>query len=148
MNYNVDSTRETGRFEFPKIRYLAGKQYTRPTHDNTRYLWIKLFVAVRMRKKNHCSVCFSGNCFSREKNRHVIPDHHVVFNIYMCARRIARTNRVVDFDFAFSLYPTYILTKEKNRRADTRREFFLNAIRARQIENRTKNLSGRLARLK
>lgn len=149
MNYNVDSTRKTGRSEFPKIRYLAGKQCMRPTHDTQYAIFMdKTFCRGAHAKKNRCSVCFSGNCFSREKNRHVIPDHHVVFNIYMCARRIARTNRVVDFDFAFSLCPTYILTKEKNRRANTRREFFLNAIRARQIETRTKNLSARLARLK
>lgn len=87
------------RSEFAKSCYR--REIARTTHAqyNTGYLWIKLFVVVRTRK-NRCNVCFSGNCFSREKTV-TSSAHTVVFNIYMYARRTARTNRVVDFDFAF-----------------------------------------------
>lgn len=95
-------------------------------------------------EKNRCNVCFSGNCFSREKTV-MSSAHAVVFNIYMCARRIARTNRVVDFDFAFFSVELTILTKKKNRRADSRKfekRIFLNVTQCVcQIESRAKNLS-------
>lgn len=51
-------TSETGRFEFPKIRYLAGEQYMRPTHDTQYAIFMdKTFCRGAYAKKKKSLQC-------------------------------------------------------------------------------------------
>jgi len=59
----------------------------------------KTFCRIAHVKKIAAMSVFQVIAFLEKKT--VIRLYHRFFNIYMCARRFARTNRVVDFDFAF-----------------------------------------------
>lgn len=86
MNYNVDSTRETGRSEFPKIRYLAGKQCMRPTHDTQYAIFMdKTFCRGAYAKKKIVAVSVFQVIAFLEKKTVTSSPTITSFSIFTCA---------------------------------------------------------------
>lgn len=112
-----------------KIRICKKLLSKRNSTCNSRTIQYAIFMDKTFCRSAHAKKIAAMSVFQIIAFLEKKPSRHppVVFNIYMYARRIVRTNRVVDFDFAFfSVELTYWQKRKIVARIheNSRSEFF------------------------